>query len=795
MSQQFINDLVFQRLLGAIHQRAWALLGLLALILSACGSQPVAVVVAIEVLPKSLSLKSGQSQVFTALVTGSENKAVQWSAGRGKLEPEGNSVRFTAPEGAGDVSLMATSLADGTKTATATVMVQAVNEVTAIVADSQSLTVKAGTTVPLKVSLAGLGDFDRNINWQLLSGEGKLAKTKSQSGEVVEFASTATPMTVQIKAESAANPQRNILIVIITREDDVVTGISATPTEATLKLGETLMVAASLKGIGQFNDELTWVASSGSLSKKQSRSGEGVIFTPASIGEAVITASSSANSSQKVSITIKIKEADAITALQMEPETKFLAYGMKVAFQATLVGTGDFDPNIQWSVSGGSLSQNSSKSGESLDYSAPTSGQNVTITAQSVQNSAIKAQKTISLLALPQLAAGDSHSLALLPGNMPNISSNTLNLWGQNDDGQLGDGSNNGRNRAASLAMPADLLGSVAGGRFSLLLGRRGEVWAFGSNSYGQLGDGTNTRRFSPQQVLSLEAVALAAGGAHSLALARDGRVYGWGWNDNGQVGDGSLLNRSKPVLVANISDVTALAAGGVHSLALKTDGSLWAWGQNDDGQLGDESSERRVQPVKVKLAGQVRAMAAGGYHSLALDNAGQVWAWGWNEDGQLGLGNRERQTLPSKIAGLDDVVAISAGTTHSLALKSDGSLWAWGWNRDGQLGTGGEMNSLTPTRITLLTKVVEIAAGGYHSLARKSDGSLWAWGWNRDGQLGDGRFENQRFPQAVLPALPPTMTGSLQSPNMTGSLQSLTNNNNSNNNKITDTVIRRLFR
>jgi alpha-tubulin suppressor-like RCC1 family protein len=66
----------------------------------------------------------------------------------------------------------------------------------------------------------------------------------------------------------------------------------------------------------------------------------------------------------------------------------------------------------------------------------------------------------------------------------------------------------------------------------------QGESWAWGQNDYGQLGDGTNTARNTPVQVRGLSGMQDIDGGfGHSLALKSDGTVWAWGRNKFGQLG------------------------------------------------------------------------------------------------------------------------------------------------------------------------------------------------------------------------------------------------------------------
>jgi uncharacterized protein YjdB len=74
--------------------------------------------VAVSVSPATATIAVGATQQFSASVIGSTNTAVTWSASTGSIDPTG---LFTAPATAGSAIITATSQADATKSATASV--------------------------------------------------------------------------------------------------------------------------------------------------------------------------------------------------------------------------------------------------------------------------------------------------------------------------------------------------------------------------------------------------------------------------------------------------------------------------------------------------------------------------------------------------------------------------------------------------------------------------------------------------------------------------------------------------
>jgi alpha-tubulin suppressor-like RCC1 family protein len=271
-------------------------------------------------------------------------------------------------------------------------------------------------------------------------------------------------------------------------------------------------------------------------------------------------------------------------------------------------------------------------------------------------------------------------------------------------------------------------------------------LYAWGQNNAGQVGDGTTINRYNtPVKVIFPPAVTsvtqAAAGYWHSLALTNDG-LYAWGDNWNGELGDGTRTNRFLPVKVAlpaSVTSVTAIAASQNTSYAVTNDG-VYAWGNDFAGQLGNgsfgilpdgTSDVGQVLPVKVLFNNKgkvtvtsVTAIAAGEHYALAITNDG-LYAWGENLAGALGIGSLTNTAYPTKVQFSKKtpitVTAISAGRNHTLAVTSNG-LYAWGDNSNGKLGLGtmGQADSYrwTPVKVPGEDSAIQAAAGDYFSVA-----------------------------------------------------------------------------
>jgi alpha-tubulin suppressor-like RCC1 family protein len=410
------------------------------------------------------------------------------------------------------------------------------------------------------------------------------------------------------------------------------------------------------------------------------------------------------------------------------------------------------------------------------------------------------------------LAVGSVVSWQDVTTEVAALAANTYgpNTWGNGEQGELGDGnfySGSPYGSAMPLAVNAssDVVAVSGGNVHSIALKSDGTVLAWGNNEFGQLGDGTRNNSAMPVQVKGVGGsgvlggvTAVVAGRDHNLALLSDGTVVAWGFGEYGQLGDGTFYTANPygsltPVQVKGIGgsgvlmNVVAISAqaGSNHSLALKSDGTVVAWGIGNNGQLGDGNfyqsgnlgSATPVQVAGVGGSGMlsgIAAISAGGNHSLALKSDGTVVSWGSNFYGGLGSGDFNDSATPVQVKGvggtgaLSHVVAISGGGYHSVALKSGSTVVAWGKGGNGQLGNGNNIDSSTPAQVNdvggsgSLSAITAINAGGNHSLALKADGRIIAWGAGTYGQLGDGNFYNNAplAPVQVTALMGETVTG-----------------------------------
>jgi alpha-tubulin suppressor-like RCC1 family protein len=349
------------------------------------------------------------------------------------------------------------------------------------------------------------------------------------------------------------------------------------------------------------------------------------------------------------------------------------------------------------------------------------------------------------------LAAGEGHTCAVTPGG-------AVRCWGDNQYGQLGDGTTTNRLTPTAVnGLESNVVGVVAGFFHTCALTAGGAVYCWGRNSGGQLGDGTQTNRPTPVPVSALDSgvVAVAAGSSHTCALTGGGAVQCWGFNSFGDVGDGTETIRLTPVPVSGLdSGVAAITAGNLHTCAVTTGGAAKCWGQNGDGELGDGTTTSRSTPVDVSgLSGGVAAVAAGFWHTCAMTTGGAVKCWGDNIAGALGDGTQTTRLTPVQVSGLaSGAEAVVAGGARTCALMTGGAVWCWGLNQYGQLGDGTTTDRWSPVSVTGLGgSAVALAASSAHTCVVTTSGAGQCWGANFVGNLGDGTTTIRLTPVYVI--------------------------------------------
>jgi alpha-tubulin suppressor-like RCC1 family protein len=128
------------------------------------------------------------------------------------------------------------------------------------------------------------------------------------------------------------------------------------------------------------------------------------------------------------------------------------------------------------------------------------------------------------------------------------LSNGSYYNWGYNAAGQLGNGSTANSDVPVQVPLSETVRQVFQGGSGpkngqSVAILTNGAVWAWGNNDRGQLGNGTRTSSDVPVHVDVPKGVsfsAVSSGGFASYAIDGSGGLWAWGDNRSGQLGTGS---------------------------------------------------------------------------------------------------------------------------------------------------------------------------------------------------------------------------------------------------------------
>jgi alpha-tubulin suppressor-like RCC1 family protein len=209
-----------------------------------------------------------------------------------------------------------------------------------------------------------------------------------------------------------------------------------------------------------------------------------------------------------------------------------------------------------------------------------------------------------------------------------------------------------------------------------LALEKSGALWAWGQNDRGQVGDGTTNYCPTPTLIgTNTNWTAIAAGAFASLGLQSDGSLWQWGYVHSGH-SSGPDVNLTEPTRVDDGTNWVAMWANEYCFVARQRDKSLWVWGPNAEAYF---ASTNRQIPVRFSTGTNWLTAALGGSHMLAVAPAGTLWSCGGVSHAAIGRRFGSTAATLQRVGDRREWMQVWAGSSTSFGLTPDGTLWTWG--------------------------------------------------------------------------------------------------------------------
>ncbi len=243
------------------------------------------VVNSVSISPATASILTSGAQQFSATVAGTiADKSVTWKASAGTITKGG---AYTAAATAGTVTITATSNADATKSASATVTLAdpVVNSVTVSPGTSSLST---GDTAQFSAAVSGT-NANKSVTW------------KAALGKITSVGAYTAPTsagTDTITATSAADTTK-LGTASVTVSAPAVSSVSISPSSTSVTTGGTLQFSAKVSG-SVSDKSVTWSAASGTISAG------GVYVAPNKAGTDKVTATSDSDDTKSATATIAV---------------------------------------------------------------------------------------------------------------------------------------------------------------------------------------------------------------------------------------------------------------------------------------------------------------------------------------------------------------------------------------------------------------------------------------------------------------------------------------------------------
>ena len=284
-----------------------------------------------------------------------------------------------------------------------------------------------------------------------------------------------------------------------------------------------------------------------------------------------------------------------------------------------------------------------------------------------------------------QVALGNEHTVALSEDGQ-------VYTWGYNYDGALGNGTTTGSKTPAKIEVGdgKKVAEVYADNNCSAALTEDGELYMWGDNNCGQLGDGSTTDKSLPNKVeisSGKKVTEFLLCHKSCMALLSDGTVWAWGYSGSGyygyyyrRLGTGESGNLSWPSQVKNLKHIEHIYGARDSSRAIwsawaavDTARDLYTWGQICCGH-----KDNAELPAKV-LTGVTQIQVEGSYSTspigsrqAAVKDDGTLYTWGFGSYGLVEKGKDNLVPQPYDLTSPVNATYQAASVEDAVEMTTD---------------------------------------------------------------------------------------------------------------------------
>jgi len=273
--------------------------------------------------------------------------------------------------------------------------------VTSVSVSPSTATVGGGLSQQFSVVVSGTGSPAQTVTWTASAG------SINSTGLFTAPSAALSAQTITVTATSTVDTtQSGSATVTVPVTSPIVSGVSVSPSTATVIGGLTKQFSAVVSGTGSPAQTVTWTASAGSISSTGLFTAPAAAASPQTI---TVTATSTVDTTQSGSAIMTVPvTSPVVSGVSVSPSTATVIGGLTKQFSAVVSGTGSPAQTVTWTASAGSINS----TGLFTAPAAAVSAQTISITAISAIDSTKSGSATVTI---PAAVIGGSGAISYFP--------------------------------------------------------------------------------------------------------------------------------------------------------------------------------------------------------------------------------------------------------------------------------------------------------------------------------------------------------------------------------------------